>query len=96
MEPSNHGSWMILTVGAIARLAVSLSQTLSLFLSLQTPTRKSPNPAPPRPDMAGKIAGIFPIPIGPGSGKYSGFCPDPDSAGISGNRGIPIWPGSGK
>jgi hypothetical protein len=59
----------------------------------QTP--KSPNPAPPRPDLAGKMAGIFPIPIGPGSGKYSGFCPDPDWAGIPGNRGIPIWPGSG-
>jgi hypothetical protein len=41
--------------------------------------------------LAGKIAGIFPITIGPGpgSGKYSGFCPDPDSAEISGN-GIPI------
>jgi hypothetical protein len=64
----------------------------------QTP--KSPNPAPPRPDLAGKIAGIFPIPVGPGSGKYSGFCPDPDLVGIpgisAGNRGIPILPGSGK
>jgi hypothetical protein len=62
------------------------------------------------------MAGIFPIPIasGPGSGKYSGFCPDasdpgpdPDWAGISGNRKsrfrrdggirdsrIPIWLGS--
>ncbi len=32
----------------------------------QTP--KSANPAPSSPDLAGKIAGIFPIPIGPGSG----------------------------
>jgi hypothetical protein len=47
---------------------------------------ESPNPAPSRPDLA---AGIFPIPIGPGSGKYSGFqvSPEPDLAGISGNRG---------
>jgi hypothetical protein len=58
--------------------------------------RIPPRPAPPRPDLAGKIAGIFPIPIGPGSGKYSGFCPDPDLAGIPGNRGIPIRPGWGK
>ncbi len=44
----------------------------------QTP--KSPNfaesrPAPIQVQMAGKMAGIFPfqVPIGPGSGKYSGF-----------------------
>ena len=53
-------------------------------------------PGPPRPDLAGKIAGIFPIPIGPGSGKYSGFCPDPDLVGIPGfgKSGIPVWSGS--
>ena len=38
---------------------------------------KSPIPAPPpaiRPGL--QIAGIFPIPIGPGSGDYSGIGPD--------------------
>jgi hypothetical protein len=34
--------------------------------------------------MAGKIAGIFPFPIGPGSGKYSGF----DFAPITIGRGF--------
>ena len=52
-------------------------------------------PVPPRPDLAGKIAGIFPIPIGRDRENIRDFRPDPDSAGISGNRGIPIWPGSG-
>ena len=57
-------------------------------------------PVPPRPDLAGKIAGIFPIPIWPGSGEFPGFQPrcrfgrdpwksgNPDLAGIGEIAGI--------
>ncbi len=42
----------------------------------RTPRFPGPRPRPGRRDLARKIAGIFPIPIGPGSGKLgSGFCP---------------------
>ena len=48
-----------------------------------SPFRAEPDPesrpVPPQfgpGPRGGKIAGIFPIPIGPGSGKYSEFCPD--------------------
>ncbi len=61
-----------------------------------------PYPDPAIPDLAGKIAGVFLN--GPGSGEILGILPrlsdpSPNLAGIheiSGNRGIPIWPGSGK
>jgi hypothetical protein len=58
-------------------------------MPVQTP--KSPNPAPSRPDLAGKIAGSFP------SSKFGIKIPDPDWAGIGKIFGIPprfpIWPG---
>jgi hypothetical protein len=60
----------------------------------QTP--KSPNPAPPRPALAGKIAGIFPIPIGPGSGEHSGFSPDSRFGRDFGKSGNPEIVGVGK
>ena len=85
--------------GRVCTLAV-----LATLCCRQTP--KSPNPAPSRPGLTGKTAGILcsrslnhvPNPIGPGSGKIPGFRPRfPIWPGIGeGNRGIPIWPGSGK
>ena len=54
-----------------------------------------------RPDFAGKIAGIFPIPIqvasasGPGSGKYSGFHPAVPGIG-PGFRDLPRSLGLGR
>jgi len=49
----------------------------------QTP--KSPIPAPSRPDLAGKIAGIFPIPIGPGHYQH----------GLKSSQGSPRKPITG-
>ena len=58
--------------------------------------RKSPNPARPDSDLAGKIAGIFPIPIGPGSGEHSGFSPDSRFGRDFGKSGNPEIVGVGK
>jgi hypothetical protein len=53
-------------------------------------------PGPSRPDLAGRIAGIFPIPIGPGSGENArDFAPIPTRPGFREignlNPGDPVW-----
>jgi hypothetical protein len=81
-----------------SELEVPYAPPHELGLSTRLYSRPDPGipdsrPVPPPARRFGReIAGIFPIPIGPGSGKYSGFYPD--LAGISGNREIPILPGN--
>ena len=53
------------------RLASGVGDTCTPYPLSGSPFRAEPDPEsrPVPPDLAGKIAGIFPIPIGPGSGK---------------------------
>jgi hypothetical protein len=57
--------------------------------------RQTPNPRPARPDLAGKIAGILPIPIGRHRENIRDFRPDPIRPGFR-EIGNPDFAGIGK